>query len=239
MKTKLEVDRFEAESSRRVSQCQKCKGSLEDCECSKIHIFEVAAFEACIPRDFWHFKSTDIEHNRRPFDQLVAPYLKRLNTAHKRGYGLLFSGPNGVGKTTFISYVLLRAIRRGKTAYYTTMLQLAHDIKSGFNDPEAQDRLEWMLTSDFFGLDEMGKEHHREASEQTFMKTQVEMILKRRFDECKPTLLGTNLDTSKFSAMYGTSVASMVSGKYRVVYMEPGDIRKSKLANRMNEEMGY
>lgn len=239
MKPEHEVELFRAERSSIVSDCKKCNGAVDDCECTLRFLFEVAAYEACIPRDFWHFKAADIEHNRKAFDEVVLPYLKRLNTAHRRGYGLLLSGPNGVGKSTFISYVLLRAIRRGKSAYYTTMLQLDHDIKVGFHDFEAQRRLEWMMTSDFFGLDEMGKEQFRAPTDQNFIKTQVEMILKKRFDECKPTILGTNLDGSKFAEMYGASVNSMVVGKYRFVYMEPGDIRKSKLAEKMTEEMGY
>jgi len=138
----------------------------------------------------------------------------------------------------FMSYVLARAIRRGRSAYYTTMLQLNHDIKRGFRDQDAQDRLEWLLTSDFLGLDEMGKEQFRAVEQGSFIKTEIERILKQRFDESKPVLMATNLSATALAKAYGGTIASIIGGKYQQVVMEPGDIRKS-LAAKMSDDMGY
>lgn len=239
MKTEQEVNAFKAEAAKMVYACPKCDGALEStCDCVARFNFQVDAFEACIPRDFWSVESEDVEFNTDAFNHYVVPYAKRLNKAHRHGYGLLFSGSNGVGKTMFMSYVLTRAIRRGKTAYYTTMLQLDHDIKRGFRDTDVQQRLEWMLTSDFLGLDEMGKEQFKAVDQPNFIKTQIERILKQRFDASKPVLLATNLSATALGKTYGDTILSIIGGKYQQVIMEPGDVRK-RLAERMAADMGY
>lgn len=239
MKTEQEVSAFKAEAAKQVYECAKCDGALDSkCECTGNFMFEVEAFEACIPRDFWHATNGDVEFNTDAFEQFVQPYARRLSKAHRHGYGLLFSGANGVGKTMFMSMILGRAIRRGRSAYYTTMLQLDHDIKRGFRDHDAQQRLEWLLTSDFLGLDEMGKEQFKSLDQPNFIKTQIERILKQRFDESKPVLLATNLSGAALGKTYGDTIMSIISGKYQQVVMEPGDIRK-RLAEKMTEDMGY
>ncbi len=240
MKSEPEVEAYKAEAAKRVYACSKCEGNLgSDCECVHRFLFNVDAFEACIPRDFWSIQPSDVEFNTEAFKRYVLPYTEKLTKAHRNGYGLLFSGANGVGKTMFMSFILARAIRRGKSAYYTTMLQLDHDIKRGFNDPSVQERLDWMLTSDFLGLDEMGKEQFKAINQSSnFMKAQIERILKQRFDESKPVLMATNLSTTALGKAYGDTVLSIINGKYQQVIMEPGDIRK-RLAERMAADMGF
>lgn len=239
MKTQHEVDTFRNEAAVRVASCGMCNGNLaEKCECVARFHFETEAFEACVPRDFWYVQPEYIEHNVEAFNNYIVPYVKRLNKAHRYGYGLLLSGPNGVGKTTFMSYVLVNAIKRGKSAYYTTMLQLDHDIKAGFNNYLAQQRFEWMMTSDFLGLDEMGKEQFRGIDKPSYIKAQIERILKQRFDESKPVILATNLNKTSMAKAYGDSLASVIDGKYQQVVMEPGDFRKT-LSDKMARDMGY
>lgn len=196
----------------------------------------VAAFEACVPRDFWDVEDADITHNREVFDAVVKPYCAKLKTARRRGYGLLFFGDNGAGKTIFMSYVLMEAIRRKFTAYYTTMPQLDHDLKRGFNDRTAAQRLDWMLSSDFMVLDELGKERHRDGD--AWSRGQVERVLKQRFDNSLCTLIGTNASLESLTEMYGESVASVFAGKYENIQMESGDYRE-KIRERMESEMKY
>jgi DNA replication protein DnaC len=239
MKTEQEVNDFKAEAAKQVYDCSICDGALDSkCACTASFLFEMEAFEACIPRDFWHVAASDVEFNVNAFRQFVLPYVHRIAKAHRHGYGLLLSGSNGVGKSMFMSFVLTQAIRRGRSAYYTSMLQLDHDIKRGFRDQDAQRRLEWLLTSDFLGLDEMGKEQFKSIDQPNFIKTQIERILKQRFDESKPVLLATNLSASALGKTYGDTIASIINGKYQSVAMEPGDIRR-RLAAKMAKDMGY
>jgi DNA replication protein DnaC len=126
--------------------------------------YRVACFEACIPRTFWNVSSADITYNVQVFSSVVVRYRKRLRRALREGYSLLFVGDNGVGKTMFSSYLLTQAIKRGFTAYYTTLTRLDADIKRGFRDKEADQRLQLMLESDFVAIDEVGKENYKPDS---------------------------------------------------------------------------
>lgn len=239
MKSAVDVEEFTAKARRDiVLKCKKCKmGADPDCSCHQRYAESVAAYEACVPRDFWTVKAEDITHNTEVFNDLVKTYTKHLKRALKRGYGLLFLGSNGVGKTMFTSFVLMEAIRRNRTAYYTTLPQLDYDLKRGFNDHTARERLDYMLSSDFIAVDEVGKEHFK-GEQGGWLKTQLERILKARFDESMPVLLATNMGLPQLEEIYGPTLASIFNGKYQHVEMENGDFR-DKLRKKMHSEMKY
>lgn len=234
MRTEQDVDDFRQEAHQEMEECSVCGGTDPSCSCVARRELKVRAFEAGIPRDFWDYTADDVEFNREVFDEVVRPYVRKINRAFKRGYGLLFLGDNGSGKTMFISYVLMVVCRRNLSAFYTTMTQLAHDTKRGFGDRDIQRRLDWYLTSDFMAIDEMGKERFKTGD--TFMRTEMERILKARYDDGRPTLIATNMDISELESVYGATFTSMLVGKYEQVIMEPGDYREV-MRKRMRREM--
>jgi DNA replication protein DnaC len=234
VRTEQEAADYRLEAQAEMEQCPKCRGLDQECECVALRELNVRAFEAGVPRDFWGYTADDVRFNREAFDAVVRPYVRKLGLALKRGYGLLFLGDNGTGKTMFMSYVLMAVCRRNFSAFYTTMTQLAHDVKRGFNDREAQQRLDWYLTSDFVAVDEMGKERFKTGD--TFMRTEFERILKARYDDARPTLIATNMDLEELEKMYGATFTSMLVGKYEQVIMEPGDFREH-MRKRMKSEM--
>jgi len=238
MRTPSEVEEYTQRARQAIVYgCARCQGVDADCDCYKRYNEVVAAYEACVPRDFWNIKPQDVDHNFEVFRGVVIKYIEQLQTALNRGYGLVFLGDNGVGKTFFISFILMTAIRTGKSAYYTTLPQLDYNIKRGFNSPEVEEQLRWMLTSDFLAIDEMGKEKYK-ADPSTFLGTQVERIFKQRCDDSMPVILATNMDFEALIDAYGPTVGSIISGKFQPVMMKPGDYRR-KLAKRMGDEMGY
>lgn len=238
VKSELEVEDFAtAARSRLIEPCTICKGmGPADCECVQRVSLEVHAYEACVPRDFWDSTPDDVEHNKHNFNEAVASYMRKLGTANKHGYGLIFQGDNGVGKTMFMGMVLMAALRKNLTAYYTSMPQLDYDVKRGFNDHVAAERLRIMLTVDFLAIDELGKERFKNGD--NFMRLHLERILKQRFDDNAPTLLATNMEMSELEQEYGRTFMSIIVGKYRPVLMEAGDFRE-QLKERMSKRMGF
>lgn len=237
MRSDIEVEEFAVEAlARYTAKCPKCSGTDKTCECWRNYRRARLAYEACIPQDFWSVKASDITNNKAVFDEVVLPYCKKLGTALNHGYGLLLLGDNGVGKTMFASFVGMYAIHKARTVYYTTLPQLDWDIKKGFNDREAERQLQWMLTSDFLIIDEMGKE--RKKRDNQYSDQQVERILKQRFDDSRPMVIASNMDADELGASYGSTVGSMLHGKFQTVHMEPGDFRE-KLHTKMLEDMGY
>lgn len=196
--------------------------------------FYTACYEAGIPRTFWDVCGADIRYNRATFDGVILRYCAKMKVALKRGYSLLLTGDNGAGKTIFISYVLTQALRRGRTAYYTTLAQLDADIKRGFRDSAADKRLQYLIEADIIAIDEVGKEYFRSDS---WLMAQLEQLLKRRYDDGDPVLLATNLSYEAVVSMYGPSIESMLEGKYTTVALDAGDYRKAGAA-RMKQELG-
>lgn len=236
MRTATEVEDYKLEAQQKVFSCRKCSGVDPECSCSKRFRERSAAYEAGVPQSFWNTKPEDVTHNTSVFESVIQKYVGKLRQARRRGYGLLLLGDNGVGKTMFISYVMMCAIRVGWTAYYTPMPELDRDIKRGFKSHELEERLQWLLTSDFLAIDEMGKE--RSKQDPSWMDSQVERILKMRFDDNMPTLLATNMEIDEMMIAYGPTVGSIISGHYMPVHMEPGDFRK-KMHSKMQKDMGY
>lgn len=196
--------------------------------------YYTSCYEACIPKLFWDVERAHVSHNKAVFDRVVAKYCAKRKKAMKNGYGLLFTGDNGVGKTMFISYILTQMIKRGCSVYYTTLPQLDIDIKRGFNDREMDKRLTQYLGSDFIAVDEIGKEHFKSES---YLNTRFELLLKTRHDDGDPTLLASNMDYRALCDMYGPSITSMWDGRYVPVAMESGDFRKT-LHARAKTDLG-
>lgn len=241
MRTKDQLEEFEQQAQMIRYRCKECRGLDHNCKCFNDYLVSKGQYEACIPRDFWNVKSKEISHNKGVFDNVINKYCKKLNKALKGGYGLALLGSNGVGKTYFISYVLSKAIRKGRSAYYTTMPQLSYDIKASFGDKEKTKRLEYYLTSDFVAIDELGKERlskKNRAEEVSFIDTEIERLMKSRCDDSLPVILATNMNQQDMFSSYGSTIGSIILGKLKIVSLKDGDFRVN-LAKKMNEEMGY
>lgn len=237
MRTKEEVEQFEfLHKMGSVYCCKICRGKDSRCSCYAKHNVAVAAYEACIPQDFWSVKKEEIDNNVDVFKNTVEVYVKNINKALRKGYGLLFIGDNGVGKTHFISYILMEAIKKKRSVYFTTMPKLDLNIKRSYKKDDIDKRLQYMLSSDFLAIDELGKE--RVKSDNKYMDAQIEQILKSRLDDSMPMLLASNMDLQSLEEAYGPTVSSMLVGKFQIVMMEPGDYRE-KMRERMIEDMGY
>jgi DNA replication protein DnaC len=237
VRSQIDVDEFAQNSRHRIVHgCKLCQGTDISCACWRKQDFIVKAYEACIPKDFWFTKKEDIDHNVEVFKDVILKYIGHLTKALNKGYGLALLGDNGVGKTYFLSYILAQAIRKGRTVYYTTMPQLDYDIKRGFDDKKIAARLDFMLTSDFIAIDELGKEKYKAGT--TFTDTQFERILKRRCDDGNPVLIATNMDFQEVIEQYGPTVGSIIEGKLQPVQIPPGDYRK-RLAKKMAKDMDY
>lgn len=192
-----------------------------------ITAYYARCFEACIPRLFWDIEASSITHNVGVFKKVILKYCAKRKKAMREGYGLILTGDNGVGKTCFISYILTQMLKRGCSVYYTTLPQLDKDIKRGFQDKEADRRLEQYLGADFVAVDEIGKEHFKAES---FLNTQFELLLKTRHDDGDPTILASNMDYKALADMYGPSIASMWDGRYVGVPLVTGDFRRTQQA---------
>jgi DNA replication protein DnaC len=192
-------------------------------------------FEAGIPKTFWECSSDWVsDSNRAVFDEVILKYCAKRKKAQRHGYSLLLHGDNGTGKTFFICFVATQMLRRGCSVYYTTLPQLDADLKRSFDDRVWNDRLRSALDADFLAVDEVGKEHIKIDG---YARSHFEMVLKTRYDDGDPVLIGTNLDLATLYDVYGSSLSSVWDGKYLKVPLMPGDHR-ALVVSRMNRDLG-
>jgi len=216
------------------------------CSCKKEWLIQSKAFEACVPRKFWNSTARDIFHNGPVYNGVIVKFQENLSTAFDTGAGLFLHGPNGCGKTMFLSMLMMYCIRNTKlSCYYTTALQLDHDIKSTFGNSKAAEergrRIERMVKSRIFVLDELGKERFKGGD--SYTRTKLELFLRNREEEKFPILIASNktpksLRQSVEDGGYGETFGSIIDGSCLAVPMLPGD-QRARQGKELRKKMGY
>jgi DNA replication protein DnaC len=237
MKTIEEIGIFSERLSNSLKKCKECNGLDKNCSCYERFKFKVEAYKACIPKAFWNIPQHCIPNgDKKSSRYAIHLYVDNLSKVFSKGYSLFLWGSNGSGKSTCGCYVLKHAIESRRTVYYTTTTDLDKNLKAGFNNREVFNRLQFMLTSDLIFFDEIGKENFN--LKRTWFTSEIERILKHRYDNNKPTLIATNLGQKSFEDLYGPTIKSMISGKYKTVLFPACDFRKNENLD-MEKEMGY
>ena len=181
---------------------------------------------ANIPREYWDITINDFKGNNKAAS-LVKKYLKKLDGAYEEGLGFLFTGGNGVGKTTLQMLILKEALDRGYSAFHITLPEIFHYIKLGFDDHNILLEIHNILrTTDFLAVGELGKSYHRKGSE-LFMVSEFDMLFRHRRSVMLPTSLDTNMDLTEMHDTYGESLMSLFSGCLKEVAMKGRDYRKT------------
>jgi DNA replication protein DnaC len=186
--------------------CPKCQGSGWDrverdgvegvvrCECLKGSRFERYLISANIPRRYEHCeldnfdnpfqnRSTDIA--RVAAEKFVAEY------PMPQPFGLLFMGPQGIGKTHLAVGIIKKLIRQKSIpSLFCTFPELLKEIQDSWN-PVSQSSemtlLEPVLNTEVLVLDELGAQKPSD-----WVRDQVAYVLNYRYNENKVTIITTN-----------------------------------------------
>lgn len=144
-------------------------------------------------------------------------------------YGILFSGPCGVGKTTMMLHNFHKLFLHGKTSlFWFPMVSGISQIKAEMNEsPKTKKRL---LNSEFVFIDDLGVENTSDwVSELVFE------VLDYRSQKLKTTFISTNLTFEEIKNRYSERITSRLKEMCVFCKVEGEDHRNKKFKQNMQE----
>ena len=198
---------------------------------------------ANIPPEFWDLeldylarKST--ESSQRLAIRLVKKYIRKIDIVRKYGFGFLFLGSCGVGKTSLQMAILKAALKRNYSAYFITLPNIFRQIYMGFKFPNVLSELQDILyKTDFLAIGELGKDYHREGAS-LFAISEFDTIFRERRQNCLPTSLDSNLTETEVLNIYGDSIVSLFASRLKKLKITGRDYRKDQQQKEFDRFIG-
>ena len=184
--------------------CPKCQGSGWDrvvrdgiagvvrCECIRGSRFERLLASANIPSRYQHCELDNFDNWSRT-TEIARVAAEKFVTEYPmpQPFGLLFMGPQGVGKTHLAVGIIKKLIRQKSIpCLFCTFPELLKEIQNSYN-PNTQSSemtiLEPILDTQVLVLDELGAQKPSD-----WVRDQVAYVLNYRYNENKVTIITTN-----------------------------------------------
>lgn len=237
---------FERLRRRHVAKCEACggKGTIvvgndwqdefvpviktENCKCLKKALFHLELFSSGVPEELWRAERIDPESNEKNFKDLRF-FANNFPMMRSTGASLLLVGKNGTGKTSGAAIAMAGAIRSNHSAQMISFPELIECVRKNRFNSTVEKRIRRALSRDLLVLDEIGKEG-KVGDRDTLPIQELDVILRNRRGNLKPTILITNFTLPEFFKHYGDSIKSLVASPYKVLIYKPGDFRP-KLPN--------
>lgn len=169
------------------------------------------------------------------FAEQLQDYLVNFEKYLSKGIAPLLTGPNGTGKTLAGCIILIEAIKKGHTAYFTKVKNCIDQITSGFSDEEDKQKFkDQLLLVDFLMIDDLGDELQTTLPSSNLRVFTVNHILRDRADNCRPTILTTNLKMDQLNTNYGPKSRSIIDEFARVITTRGPDYRQVAISTQIN-----
>jgi len=221
-----------------VIPCKSCKGIgwLEPeepgvnnpCKCMIVFHYLNFLIETKIPRDYWWLAIDDLEMDKG-FKSFCHWYNKRIDKAVLNSLGVLFLGPNGIGKTSMQCAIGKEGVVNGYNVQYFTAQQYIESRKA--NDDILTKEYE---SGQIILLDELDKVYIKSRSD--YVTKTLEDFLRRKTSDGALFIICTNHDQETLEDVFGQSTMSMLKRHLRFVDVE-GDDYGDKLQSRWNDIM--
>ena len=174
---------------------------------------EKALGRACIPEEFLG-KSFDNfiadTENLAGALKLARRFVSGWQTAKKFGYGLLFYGNPGTGKS-HLAISILKSLLPAQTGLYTRVPDMVGYIRSGWrpeSDVSAYFAARQFIDIDLLVLDELGVQTGSVAEQNLLFE-----VLDARLSENRPTILLSNLSPKDLVPIVGERLVDRIKGK--------------------------
>lgn len=202
-------------------------GKANPCDCMVAFHYLNALIEAKIPRDYWWLNLDDLEVDE-DYKKFCRWFIKRLPQATAHALGILFLGPNGIGKTSMQCAIGKEAIVQGFRVQYFTAQQY---IEARKTDDALVAEFE---DADVILLDEMDKVYIKARS--NYVTKTLEDFMRRMTANGVSFILCTNHDEETLEEVFGQSTMSMLRRHLKFLNVE-GDDYSETLQSRWDALM--
>lgn len=169
--------------------------------------------------------------NIRKIVALSKSFVKHFDKEHDN---LLFMGNTGVGKTFLANCIAKELLDLGHTVIYLTSFRLFDILeknKFGKNMDNAAiiaNQFDYILDCDLLIIDDLGTELNN-----SFITSQLYLIINERLLRQKATLISTNLSLENLNTNYSERVYSRIISSYTICRIFGEDIRLHKAINNL------
>ena len=212
------------------------------CECTKTHRSDRLLLIAKIPQRYEHCELDN-------FDVLPSPdrTIERAKLAAEKfvqeypmsqPFGLLFMGPQGVGKTHLAVGIIKQLMRlKSVPCLFRTFPELLKEIQNSYNAVSQTSELSLLtpvLETEVLVLDELGAQNPS-----SWVRDEVAYVLNYRYNENKVTILTTNYKdeeerkdakagiTDTLSERIGVRMRSRLYEMCKTIKMDGNDFRRA------------
>lgn len=214
------------------NECKNCSGA-ECKECNKKISRILKYSDAGIPLEYWFLSFKDFSGDQN-FKTLILSKIENIDGLYSSGKSLAFVGNFGTGKTYAGTSILKKAILKGYSVMYINMTDLVNKIVSAKDN--SYSFMDSLMNVDFLMIDEFDKRgiYPTEKAEQLFGQS-MEYVLRNRFQNQMPTILGTNTKEidNVLSEDFSKAFSSLRAKYVDVVYVSGKDFRKNGAKNNV------
>jgi DNA replication protein DnaC len=157
--------------------------------------------------------------SQRGFDNRAAKEAAKRFAKDYKGKGLLFSGPNGIGKNHLAAAIVSELSKRYVSAYFGSITKIKTKICDAF-DTGVEDAIQTLLGYDVVVINDLGAEKDTDWTLE-FLFDFVDRI----YESKKPIVITTNLDADSLFKRYGSRIVSRILGMCEVVKYKDYDHR--------------
>lgn len=152
---------------------------------------------------FENFQATTPKQQQ--IKMLCEQYATNFDQAHKSGQSLVLCGKTGTGKNHLATAICQRLMQKN----YTALLVKASYYLDAYWSKAFDERMSWLQAIalvDLFILDELGKTSQAKTAQDALFR-----LIDTRYENCRPTLLTTNLNRDGLLEVLGEAAFDRLS----------------------------
>jgi len=180
------------------------------CDCMVLFRYIKELIKANIPEGYWKLTLADLKVDVLA-KRLATAFVQNIDTAKRKGLGIVFWGQNGTGKTSLMCEIGKAAIIHHYDVRYFT---LSSYISALYAKEDAE--VESMEYGDFLLIDELDKFGGKSVKS-------IDEFFRRMSNVGKSLILSTNWDKEELKAGFGESVYSLLLRKCEFTHLTGND----------------